>query len=196
MKKMTLSLVLLSAIFFCACSKNPTIPIPENTPCLEYGQRALWSEQSLQNSDLDQHFKSALAEGLADYGLRLCGDGELSGYRLTVTEIKADYQDAGMRPSLIPSGNALFDVVSGVFVWTVTSGTKKIYRSVAGVDYKIAYTASLSCGTEVRWLVRNDRPHYKDFDDDLKIDLQEHYADFASEIVLEIAELRKETTSE
>lgn len=186
MEKVVLLVLLVP---MCACSKSPTIPVPKSTSCLEYGQRVIWDDQFLQNFDLGSHFKSALADGLADHSLRLCGYGERSGYRLTVTEVRTKYHDAGMRPSLIPSGNVLWDVASGVFAWTVTSGVKKVYRAVAGVDYKIEYSAALSHGGKTCWLVRNDRPHFKLMDEDMVANLRKHYTNFAGEVVAEIARL-------
>lgn len=123
---MVLSLVL------CACSKQPEIHIPKAALCLEYGQRTIWGQQSFYNPDLGGNLKASLATGLADHGLRLCDDGEQSSYRLTVTEVRASYKDAGLRPSLIPSGNAVWDVLSGAVVYLTTTGTKKSIGRLSG----------------------------------------------------------------
>lgn len=193
MKKVTLFVVLVLSFSMIACSKNPQITVPETTPCLKYYQSSYGDNQTLTNPIFQAHFKDTLSNEFAEQNLRICTNNETSEYSLNVTEISADYQDAGLRPSLIPSGNPLFDVVSGVFTYVTVNGSKALYRAAIQSDSKIRYTASVSHEKKTRWLIRDDRPHYKEMDEDVADDIQEHYSEFAIEIVSEIAELRETT---
>lgn len=193
---MTLTLVLLSVFLLCACSKKAHIHVPETTTCLKYNIGLRGDDQTLSNPVFQKHFKEALTTELADQGLRLCEDEESSDYGLSVHELREDYKNADLRPAILSSGNPAYDVISGVVVWATVNTSKAVSRLANDTDYRFRYSLALSHGKVTRWLVRDERPHYKTFDDDAKESVMEHYTEFAAVIGREIAQLRKEAINE
>lgn len=207
MKKTLLFSVLLLCL--CACTKSkPSATLPVDCGCIALGTDILkeqGSDQTLHNPKLAEEYNALLKKGLEDAGLRVCGEGENSGYMVRSSEFLWDYSSGGMTPGV---GTA-FPIID-----VITSGTLYVI-SKATSDRAKAYTLQIPSDREVRYfvwllnldqsgtkaiasttLVEDKRPHFVPENDEQRAAVKkiaaQHYAAQAAQVVSEMLRIRNQ----